>query len=157
MSTGITGARYYFTNLALSDYPGQNVVNISTTALKLIKIMQQGNAPPLDIGYKLLLKVYDTSFDYFNQQVFTHLGKALTLECKYKLLDPKLILRGSGYPTYDPVGIFSLLKCEYGYCVTRKMFTDIPPSLHSVHDINLAGDYGRQFNYHGLRCHKFNY
>ena len=73
MSTNITGAGGYFSNLVLSDYPGQNVGNLATTSLNLIKIMQKGYAPPVDIVSKLLIKLYDTSYCYFNLQVFTHL------------------------------------------------------------------------------------
>ena len=42
ISTSITGKRDYFSNLTLSNYPYQHVVNITTTDIKLIKIMQQG-------------------------------------------------------------------------------------------------------------------
>ena len=37
MSTDINGARGYFTTHPLSDCPGQNVGNLATNALKLIK------------------------------------------------------------------------------------------------------------------------
>ena len=70
MSTGITSAKDSFTNNALSNYPIQHVGNFSTTALKLIKIVQQGYALPVDLGYKLLFKVSDTSSDYFNLPIF---------------------------------------------------------------------------------------
>ena len=100
MSSNITCVRYSFTNLSLSNYPVHNVRNLATTALKLIKTMQQGYTPPVELRSKILLKVSDNSCEYFNLQVFTYLEKALTLEQKYKLLDPKLMLQGSEYPTY---------------------------------------------------------
>ena len=71
MSTDIIGARDYFPNLSLSNYLGQRVGNLSTTALKLIKIMKQVYAPPVDIGSKMLLKLFYTFCDYFNWRVFT--------------------------------------------------------------------------------------
>ena len=109
MSTGVTSARDYFSNLVLSDYPGQNVGNLITNALKLIKIVQQVYALPVDIGSKILLKVSDTSCAHFNRRVFTRLDRTLTLEQQYELLDPKLNLQDSEYLTYGPVGIYFLL------------------------------------------------
>ena len=76
----------------------------------IIKITKQGYAPPVDIVSKLLLKVSDTSCYYFNRQVFAQLEKALILEQKYDMLDPKLMIRDSVYPTYGSVGICSLLQ-----------------------------------------------
>ena len=63
---------------------------------------------PEDLGFKILLKVSYTSCAYFNLQVFTNLEKALTLDQKYDLLDPKLMLQDSEYTTYGPVVIFFL-------------------------------------------------
>ena len=88
--------------------------SLANATLKSIQIMQQGYASPLDLGSKLLLKVSYTSCAYFNLQVFTNLEKALTSEPKYELLEPKLMLQDSEYPTYGPVGIYSLLQREYG-------------------------------------------
>ena len=127
MSTKITSERDYFTNLSLSDYPGHNVGNLATTALKSIKITQQGYAPPVDLGSKLLLKVSDTSCAYFNQRLFNNWDKALTLEQKYYLMDPKLIIQDSEYPIYGPVGMCSILHCEYGDFVILKMWNSLPP------------------------------
>ena len=93
MSTDITSARNYFTKLALSNYPSQHVGNLSKTAHKLIKTMQQGYVPPVDLGYKIILKLSDTYCAYFNRQVFTYLDRALTLDRKYELIDPKLMLQ----------------------------------------------------------------
>ena len=77
MSTDITGVRDSFTNLALSNHPGQHVGNLATNFLKLIKIVQQRYAPSVDLGYRILIKVYDTPCVYSNRQVFTRLDKAL--------------------------------------------------------------------------------
>ena len=114
ISTNIIGASYPFANLSLSDYYGHHVGYLASTVLKLIKIMQQVCVHPVDLGSKLLFKVYDISCDYFNQRVFTHLEKALTLVQKYYLLDPKLMFQDSEYPTYGPVGICSLPQSYYG-------------------------------------------
>ena len=81
-STNITGVRYSFSNLTLSDYPVQNMGNLIITSLKLIKIMQQGYAPTVDLGSRTLIKVSDISCDYFNLQVFNLLDKALTMKQK---------------------------------------------------------------------------
>ena len=83
--------------------------NIATTDLKWITIIQKEYAPPVDHGSKILLNLSDSSCAYFNRQVFTNLDKALTLEQKYELLGPKLMLQDSEYPTYKPVGIFSII------------------------------------------------
>ena len=130
MPTDITGERF-FLNLSFSDYPGQHVVNIATTSLKLIKTMKQGYAPRVDIGYKLILKVSDTFCSYFNVQLFTRLEKSLTLEQTYELLDPKLRLQDSEYPTYGPASICSLIQSEYGDCVIRNIWTAVSHFLTS--------------------------
>ena len=109
ISTEINSARDYFTNPALSNYPGQHVENLATTALKRIITIQKEYAPSLDLGSIIILIVYDTSFDDFNLQVFTHLCKALTLEQKYELLVPTFMIQDSEYSTYGPVGIYYLL------------------------------------------------
>ena len=82
MSADITGARDSFKNLALSDYPVNHVGDLATTTLKLIKIMQQGYAPTVDLGSRTLIKVSDISCDYFNLQVFNLLDKALKMKQK---------------------------------------------------------------------------
>ena len=79
--------------------------NLVTTALKLIKILQNRYALPVDIGSKIILKVSDNSPSYLNWHVFNHLYKALTLKLKYDMLDPELMLQDSEYLTYGPVGI----------------------------------------------------
>ena len=53
----------------------------------------------MDLKSKLLIKVSDTSCVYFNRNLFIHLDKALTLEQKYELLDPKLMSQDYEYTT----------------------------------------------------------
>ena len=89
--------------------------------------MQQGYAPPVDLGSKILLKVSYTSCAYFNKHISTQLEKSLTLDPKYELLDPKLMLQDSEYPIYRTVCICSLIQREYGYLVIHKMWTNISP------------------------------
>ena len=137
ISTEIICVRDHFTNLALLDYPFRHVGNLFTTALKLINTMQKGYSPPVDLGSKLLLKVSYTSCTYFNRHIFNHFEKDLKLEQKYELLDPRLILQYYEYPTYGTGGIFYQLQREYGYCVIRKMWNAISPSIPSYTESNL--------------------
>ena len=98
------------------------------TPLRLNKLKSCiGYAPPVDFGPKILPKVSDTYCDYFNLHIFTNLDKALKLEKKYELLDPKLLLQDFEYSTYGPVGIWSILQREYGDCVIHNMSTTIYP------------------------------
>ena len=78
-------------------------------------------------------------FNYFNRQFFTHLGKSLTLDQKYDMLDPKLMIRDSVYPTYGSVGICSLLQHSYRYFAILNIFTKIFPALPSAHESNVDG------------------
>ena len=118
--------------------------------------MQQGYAYTVDLGSKILLKVSNTSCDSFNKHVFTKLEKFLTLEQKYELLYPKLMLQDFEYPAYGPVGICSLLQSEYRYFVIRNICTAISLALTSAPESNLNGGSGQQRNTSGLRCHKCN-
>ena len=66
------------------------------------------------------------------------------------------MLQDSEYPTYVPVGICSLIQCEYRYCFIRKMCNSVFPLLPSAPESDLAGDSGRQFNTGGISCQECN-
>ena len=65
----IEGAEKAFTNLFLNVFPGENISDISTPALRHIKVMRGAYALPPKLGKTLLLKVCKTSSEIFNQSI----------------------------------------------------------------------------------------
>ena len=57
----ISAAKKAFKALTLASYPGENVDELATEALRLIKIMQGGYALEYSLGTQLLTKVTETS------------------------------------------------------------------------------------------------
>ena len=62
----IEGAEKSFKALTLSDFPGENVSDLVTVALKYIKIMSGAYVHPPKLGTLLLLKMCKSSSDIFN-------------------------------------------------------------------------------------------
>ena len=65
----IKEAESAFQALSLASYPGENIVDFATEALRLLKIMDTGYALPYKIGSTLLVKVEHTSSNYFNNKI----------------------------------------------------------------------------------------
>ena len=57
VSHNIDGATELYYALTLDNYPGKNISEFATEALRLIKIMQGGYALPVHIGSQLLQKI----------------------------------------------------------------------------------------------------
>ena len=89
MSHDIDGAATSFNDLTLDSYPGENISDMTTEALRLIKIMAGGYALPVHTGSRLLMKVTKTSSEEFNRKFFALLDVVKTMEYKYKVIDPK--------------------------------------------------------------------
>ena len=110
----IAGAQVKFDALTLDSYPGKDVTELATEALRLIHILSRSYALLLNLGTKLIKKVKKTSSEFFNRKMFTLLDQARTLETKYCLLDPKLIRKDRDYTNYDPYAVAATLQEEHG-------------------------------------------
>ena len=115
VSHDIDGAAKAFDELALDTYPGENITNLTTEALRLLKIMQGGYALPVHTGSRLLMKVTKTSSEEFNRKVFARLDPVKEMEYKYKVLDPKSIKADPVYKTYGPIALIATLQQAYGW------------------------------------------
>lgn len=110
----VAGAQARYNNLSLDSYPGEDMTELATEALRLIHILSGSNALPLTLGTTLIKKVTSTSSEFFNRKMFELLDKACTLETKYKLLDPAAMGNDPLYTTYGPYAICSTLQEEHG-------------------------------------------
>ena len=110
----VAGAQAKYDDLKLDSYPGEDVTELATEALRLIHILSGSYALPLDLGTKLIKKVTSTSSEFFNRKMFALLDKARTLETKYQLLDPASMGRDEEYTTYGPYVICATLQDEHG-------------------------------------------
>ena len=59
-------AKTKFDELALSNFPGENVSELAVMALKYIKVMKGGFSLPTDLASTLLMKVCNTGIEIFN-------------------------------------------------------------------------------------------
>ena len=73
-----TGAS--LTILSLSDYPSENVSNLSNEAHRLIKIIKGGYCLHYQLESTRILQVCKTQSDYFNQSILNLLNKVLETE-----------------------------------------------------------------------------
>ena len=149
----IDEATLAFKTLALSTYPGENIVDFATEAQRLIKIMGTGYALPYKTGSALLSKVEKTSSTYFNQQVFRYQSQVKIMERAIgPLVDPKSIVRHPDYPTYGPLGLCALIQEEYG---ELKRSNEWPALTSTLPEGNYSGPPSGR-NSLGRRCYKCN-
>ena len=135
VSHDIDGAAKAFDALKLDTYPGENITNLTTEALRLLKIMQGGYALPFHTGSRLLMKVTKMSSKEFNRKVFALLDPVKEMEYKYKVLDPKSIKSDPEYKTYGPVALISTLQQAYGRLIS---FHDWPALALQLPESNHA-------------------
>ena len=95
MQRDITGAQTKFDALSLDLYPGEDITELATEALRLIHILSGSYALPLNLGSKLIKMVSNTSSDFFNRKMHALLDSARTLETKYRLRDPMMMGDGT--------------------------------------------------------------
>ena len=62
----IAGAQTRYEKLTLESYPGEDVTELATEALRLIHILSGSYALPLNLGTTLIKKVTNTSSEFFN-------------------------------------------------------------------------------------------
>jgi hypothetical protein len=91
---------------------------MANEALRLIKIMQGGYALPVSTGSRFLKKVSKTSSEEFNRKIFNLLDHVKTMEYKYKVLDPRSIIKDPKYSEFGPIALISTIHQLYGRLIT---------------------------------------
>ena len=87
----IDGAEKSFHEMTFSDFQGENVSSLATSALKYVKVMEGGYALPRNLSSSLTKKATASSCDCFNRTMYNHLDKANDMERRYQLKDSKLL------------------------------------------------------------------
>ena len=80
VSHDVDGAAAEFLALSLESYPGENITEFCTEALRLIKIMHSAYNIPLHTGSRLLVKVSKRSSEEFNRKIFALMDTVKTME-----------------------------------------------------------------------------
>ena len=110
----VAGAHTSFDNLSLDSYPGEDITELATEALRLIHFLSSSYSLPLDLGSKLIKKVTNTSSEFFNRKMFALLDSTRTLETRYRLKNPATMGNDPEYTTYGPYVICATLQDEHG-------------------------------------------
>jgi len=128
----VAGAQARFDTLTLDSYPGEDVTELATEALRLIHILSGSYALPLNLGTKLIKKVTKTSSEFFNRKMYALLDNTRTLETKYRLLDPATMGQDADYSKCGPYAICATLQDEHGKLIAGSdwpaLATQLPES-----------------------------
>ena len=142
-----------FKDIDLANYPGQNISDFATDALRHIKVMQGGYALPYQTGSNLIRKVCSTESAYFNRTMYNHLDKVRKMEDEHgPLKDPKLLEGHADYSSYGPVHICAILHKEYS---ALKKIKDWPALEERIPSSNLT-PVSEEVNSGGRLCFKCN-
>ena len=136
----ITGAQVKFDELTLDSFPGEDVTELATEALCLIRILSGAYALPWNLGTKLIKKVTQTSSEFFNRKMFTLLDNARTLETKYRLLDPKLMGSDKDYTSFGPYAVAATLQEEHGKLIADSDWPALAAKLPESNSTPLQSD-----------------
>ena len=110
----IAGAQTKFDNSSLDAYPGEDITELATEALRLINILSGSYALPINLGSKLIKKVTGTSSEFFNRKMYALLDSTRTLETSYRLKDPVPMGDDPAYTNVGPYAICAALQEEHG-------------------------------------------
>ena len=124
----IKGAETIYEALTLADYPGENISDFITAALKQLKIMNTNYGMAPDVGSKLIKKVSATESTTFNHRALNLLDDTWRMEHKYFLKDRALLKRDPQYATLGPFGLCTTLQTEYATLYKHKEW----PALNST-------------------------
>ena len=119
----VDSASATYKKLNLKSYAEENVGALATDALRHIKVMQTAYAIPVTVRSALLCKITETSSKFFNSNVHVKLNYTLTMERKYKVLNPKDMINDLSYHELRLVVLCGYLQDQYGLLVTDK---DLP-------------------------------
>ena len=114
----IAGAQKRYENLTLDSFPGEDITELATEALRLIHILAGLYDLPLTLDSMLIKKVTSTLSEFFNCKMFALLDKTRTLETKYKLLDPASMTKDPLYTSYGPYAVCAKLQEEHGKLIS---------------------------------------
>ena len=153
VSLDISSASKSLEEMVLSSFPGQNINDFATEALRHIKMMQHGWSIPFNTGSKLIFKTTKTDSEYFNRQMFTLLDKVKEMErtCG-EAGNPQDLTRHADYPTLGPIGICATMQNAYGELIKSNEWVATKASMPEG---NLAGDYdtAKRRNPDNKTCH----
>ena len=133
----VAGAQVAFDALSLDSYPGEDVTELATEALRLIHILSGSYSLPINLGTKLIKKVTKTSSEFFNRKMFALLDSARTLETKYRLCDPASMGNDQDYTSFGPYAICAALQDEHGKLIAD---SDWPALATKLPESNSTGD-----------------
>ena len=147
----IAGAQKKYDELTLDSYPGENVTDLATEALRLTHILAGAYALPLNLGTKLIKKVTNMSSEFFNRKMFTLLDQAHTLETKYRLLDPATMGSDSDYTSFGPYAVCTVLQEEHGKLIAD---SDWPALAAKLPESNTAAP-APEVSVQCYKCHQW--
>ena len=136
----IAGAQEKYNDLSLDLYPGEDVTELATEALRLTNILSGSYALPLTLGTTLIKKVIKTSSEFFNRKMFTLLDDARTMETKYRLLDPATMQNDPNYSTLGPYGLCAKLQDEHGKLIADSDWPALASTLPESNNININSE-----------------
>ena len=152
----VEGAKKKLEALNLSDYPGENVTDLSSEAQRLLKIMTGAYALPVNTGSSLLMKLTNTSSEIFNRKIFALLDTVMTLESEYELKDPRLFTNDRDYARYGPLGLVASIQASHGLLLSQQRWpalaSSLPQSNNSTVSSDSAADYGGTVSLNGRKC-----
>ena len=133
----VARAQAKFDALTLDSYPAEDVTELATEALRLIKVLSGSYALPVNLGTTLIKKVTKTSSEFFNRKMFTLLDFTRTLETKYRLLDPAMMGQDADYTKYVPYAICAALQDEHGKLITDSDWPALATKLPESNAVQL--------------------
>lgn len=147
----VAGAQASFEALSLDSYPGEDITELATEALRLIHILSGSYALPLDLGSKLIKKTTQTSSEFFNRKMYALLDSARTLETRYRLRDPATMGMDPDYTSYGPYAICSVLQEEHGKLIAD---SDWPALATKLPESNLTREGADDLDMTSIQCYK---
>jgi hypothetical protein len=153
----IEEAESSFQALSLDSYPGENIVDFTTEALRLLKIMDTGYALPYKIGSTLLVKVEKTSSNYFNNKIMGMQDIVKQMERDVgPLKNPALLKTLPDYPTHGPFALCAELQELYGELKRTHEWPALTDKLPAANNAGTAGggENRRRKNPDGRKCFK---
>ena len=147
----IAGAQTKYDNLSLDSYPGEDITELATEALRLLHILAGSYALPLNLGSKLLKKVTSTSSEFFNRKMYVLLDAAWTLETRYRLLDPRTMGDDPDYTKYGPYAICASLQEEHGKLIADSDWPALANKLPETNNVSPEENNDKEKN---IQCYK---
>ena len=139
ISHDVDGARQKLDEMTLDSYPGEDITALATDAQKYIKIMQGDYALPVTTGSRLIKKLTRTSSEFFNRKMFALLDDVKIMELKYKLSDPRQLLKDSDYNKYGPLGIIATLQQAHGALLTEHEWPALAATIPQSNNASAPG------------------